>query len=294
VTAPVGEVHVRLDSIQQVTSRHRKDLGDVASLAKSMADVGLINPVTLTPDGRLIAGARRVAAAQMLGWDSIPARHVASLDDASKALHAERDENTQRKAMTPEELVSLGKALEALEHPAAVARKAAGVRAGGRARHGLPPASGPAGPQAEGGIEGVVAAALGTSRTTYRRAKTVVAAAYDDTATPEERLIAQAALADMNTTGKVSGNYDRIRRARDSRLGPPVQTRMGDAAAQRRAMAAAIPALAGICRGLNQIEPINTDITTREAAQWVDGLSDARRTLESLIKRLKEFTNAQA
>jgi ParB family chromosome partitioning protein len=39
-----------------VGKRHRRDLGDVASLAKSIDAHGLLHPVVVTPDGRLIAG----------------------------------------------------------------------------------------------------------------------------------------------------------------------------------------------------------------------------------------------
>ena len=57
-----------------IGERHRKDMGDVASLAKSIHEIGLLHPVVVTPDGTLIAGARRIAACRMLGWQDIPVR----------------------------------------------------------------------------------------------------------------------------------------------------------------------------------------------------------------------------
>lgn len=51
----------------RVGERHRKDLGDLDSLARSIADIGLLHPVVVTPAGNLIDGERRLRAAQMLG-----------------------------------------------------------------------------------------------------------------------------------------------------------------------------------------------------------------------------------
>ena len=55
-----------------IGERHRRDLGDIDSLAQSMAAIGLLNPITITPDGRLLCGERRLRAAQLLGWQTIP------------------------------------------------------------------------------------------------------------------------------------------------------------------------------------------------------------------------------
>jgi hypothetical protein len=52
---------------------------------------------------------------------------VDTLDDATKRLIAERDENTCRKDMTSSELYALGKQIEKLEHPKAVERSKAGT-----------------------------------------------------------------------------------------------------------------------------------------------------------------------
>jgi len=42
--------------------RHRRDLGDIAGLATSIAKIGLLYPITIDENGRLLAGARRPAA----------------------------------------------------------------------------------------------------------------------------------------------------------------------------------------------------------------------------------------
>ncbi len=58
---------MRLDEIT-VGWRHRQELGDIDDLAASLTEVGLLHPVVVTPEGTLIAGARRLAAAKLLGW----------------------------------------------------------------------------------------------------------------------------------------------------------------------------------------------------------------------------------
>jgi ParB family chromosome partitioning protein len=57
-----------------VGERHRKEMGDLDALAASIADIGLLNPITIAPDGTLLAGSRRLAACKKLGWDKVPVR----------------------------------------------------------------------------------------------------------------------------------------------------------------------------------------------------------------------------
>jgi hypothetical protein len=56
----------------KIGKRHRRDLGDVAALAASIEDIGLINPITVDENGLLLAGGRRLAACKQLGWKQIP------------------------------------------------------------------------------------------------------------------------------------------------------------------------------------------------------------------------------
>ena len=68
----------RIDEIV-VGERHRRDLGDIASLAANVAELGLLHPIVIRPDGTLIAGERRLAAARQLGSCEIPV-NVMDLD----------------------------------------------------------------------------------------------------------------------------------------------------------------------------------------------------------------------
>src|SRR5689334_8988210 len=88
-----GDALVDIESIR-VAGRQRRDLGDIGALARSIRALGvLLHPITLTRDSRLISGYRRLEACRRLGWVTIPARFVESLDDAAKLLTAERDED---------------------------------------------------------------------------------------------------------------------------------------------------------------------------------------------------------
>lgn len=66
---------MRIEDIR-VGERHRKELGDVGALAASIKDIGLLHPIVVTPDGRLIAGERRIEACKRLGWLEIPVRVI--------------------------------------------------------------------------------------------------------------------------------------------------------------------------------------------------------------------------
>jgi ParB family chromosome partitioning protein len=82
----------------------RRFLGDIASLADSMQEYGLQQPITVRQVGdrfQLTSGLRRLSAAQMLGWKAIAAfvRNVS----ADQAYLVDLVENLQREDLSPEE-----------------------------------------------------------------------------------------------------------------------------------------------------------------------------------------------
>lgn len=82
-------------NISGIVIRDRKrPLGDISSLAQSINELGLLNPITITADGVLVAGYHRLEACKSLGWRFIPV-HVVSLDTLNAEL-AEIDENLMR------------------------------------------------------------------------------------------------------------------------------------------------------------------------------------------------------
>lgn len=64
-----------------VGDRRRKDLGDIDSLANSIADIGLLHPIVVSLDGKLIAGQRRLEACKRLGMTEIAVTTVEVDDD---------------------------------------------------------------------------------------------------------------------------------------------------------------------------------------------------------------------
>ncbi len=94
----------------RIGERHRKDMGDLEGLAASIAREGLLQPIGITEDFRLVFGHRRLLAVQgILKWPTIPARVVR----VSSLLAAEHDENEFSKSFTTSERVAIGRALEA-------------------------------------------------------------------------------------------------------------------------------------------------------------------------------------
>ena len=63
---------MKVDAIRVVNNRIRHDLGSIEELAQNIAIVGLLHPVVVTVDGKLLAGARRLAAIKHLGWKEVP------------------------------------------------------------------------------------------------------------------------------------------------------------------------------------------------------------------------------
>lgn len=93
-TLPLNEILVE--------NRQRIDYGDIDELAQSLSRFGLIQPIIINQDRRLIAGGRRFAAATKLGWQQIDVvfRETLSIDE----LHElELEENLRRKEETWQE-----------------------------------------------------------------------------------------------------------------------------------------------------------------------------------------------
>ena len=85
-------------------SRIRKDTGDLTTLKKSLKKHGLLNPITVSANGELIAGFRRLMAAQELGWNEIEAFVIDPKNQIDR-LEMEMEENIVRKEFSQEELL---------------------------------------------------------------------------------------------------------------------------------------------------------------------------------------------
>jgi ParB/RepB/Spo0J family partition protein len=179
---PIAEIRIGF--------RYRKDLGDLRALAASIAEVGLLHPIVVTPSGRLIAGQRRLEACRLLEWDAVPVTVV----DLYQAVRGEAHENFLRKDLLPSEIVSLKRAIEPLE------RRAARERQGSRTDLCHPATVA----ECHGAARDKIARYLGVGKTTIDRAEAVVEAAEEE---PESfgHLVEQ-----MDRSGKVAGAYRRL------------------------------------------------------------------------------------
>ena len=102
--------HVELDwavDAIMVGARHRKDLGDLQPLMDSIAEHGLLQPLTVTHEGVLVCGARRLAAIKQLGWRHVNVWVRASLSDKLTAMIAEREDQSTCKPYTVLEMADL-------------------------------------------------------------------------------------------------------------------------------------------------------------------------------------------
>lgn len=297
---PVGGIKIP-------ATRHRQDLGDLASLIESIRTLGLLHPIVVTPDGTLVAGHRRFVACQSIGMTEVPVRVVAKLSDALLQLQAERDENVCRLSMKPSELVSLGLELEKLEKPKAAART------GGRPpkTDGNFPSVSPSGPS-EGPTRDIVGEALGWSGRTYGEAKKVILATADPD--PKVRRIAEKAAQEMDSSGKVSPAYRKVAEAQNPALAPkhpePIKARI-----------AAVPELDGkkpmagsrsVRSGISSLKQAALDIESvasafdadafgdlsvlvsyNEAGEWLDLLADAALRLNAHLRTVKRYRQSR-
>src|SRR5712692_1428442 len=146
-----------------VRGRHRHDMGDIDRLACSIAEVGLLHPIVVRPDGRLIAGQRRLAAVRSLGWEEVLVT-VMDLEDIG-ALLAGAEENTVRKDFLPSEAVAIGRAIRPGIARLARERERAGSPVSGRT---------------QGRTRDLVARAVGLGRESFQRAEEIVSLARSD------------------------------------------------------------------------------------------------------------------
>ena len=95
--AKSGSTTVSVSSITVPETRSRL-LGDFKELAKSIAEVGLLQPIVVTKDHLLVAGLHRLRACESLGWTEIPV--VVVEVEGLRAELAEIDENLIRNELT--------------------------------------------------------------------------------------------------------------------------------------------------------------------------------------------------
>lgn len=98
-------MQMKISDIKINPGRRDTQQRSVEELARSIAAVGLMNPITVTQDNTLIAGLHRLEAVKLLGWTEIEC--VVSEADGLQAELAEIDENFVRAGLSHRELGDL-------------------------------------------------------------------------------------------------------------------------------------------------------------------------------------------
>lgn len=189
----------------RVGYRFRQDLGDLDELCDSIRNLGLLQPITITPDGTLVCGARRLVAVKRLGWERVKVWITASISTRLAEVLAEQHENTIRKPFTPTEAAALYTELKQL-YAADAARRQQATRFGSDGGGNFPP---PQHPVPAGKAREQAARAI-TGQDSSKSLDRVIQVQHlaDDPATPESvREVARRELAEMDADGRVYGHY---------------------------------------------------------------------------------------
>jgi ParB family chromosome partitioning protein len=214
------ELERRIDSIT-VGVRHRKDPGDLNALMKSIEEVGLLQPVTITPDGVLICGWRRLEALRRLGRRTLNVWVRSGISDQLSHLLAQQDENEQRKPLSPVETARLYAEIKMLEQEDAQRRMAA-TQFGGAGRDGEASGSGDS-PEPCGDARSRAAQRL-TGRDGWQRLEQtnwIEAVAKDETLGESVREFAANMLSEIDGGAPVSPAYKRVKAAVELASSPP-------------------------------------------------------------------------
>lgn len=279
---------IQIDQID-VGKRYRQDYGDIDSLMESIREHGLLSPITLVPGNTLLCGGRRLEACKRLGWSSVPFQMAADREDAIAFIKAERAENTERKDMTPSELMAIAAEIERLEAPKARERQVSSLKRGD-----VPP-SGSSEPNGATRTNEVVADAVGLSTAQYKRIKHIVGVADGTIPTdPTIREVAIKARDDMDT-GKttIRGAYNQVHEARKGEAAkpepaaPPRPTKPGPKVRHLDSLDRVSNTIAGIAMATKNITELDSSVTQEEAARLTDGLSESIRELKRINSLLK-------
>lgn len=190
-----------------IGERHRKQMGDIEGLARNIEKNGLLHPVVVAPDRRLITGKRRIEAYKLLKREDI----LVTIVDLPSIVEGEYAENTQRLDFAPSEIVDISRAVRPVEETAARKRQLANLKQGNETlvpeifRNGD-----------KGDTRDKVARYTGISGKTLEKAEAVVEAAEKE---PEKYT---GLVEEMDRTGKVDPCYRKMRKQQmQESLGDP-------------------------------------------------------------------------
>lgn len=209
------ELERRVDSIK-VGIRHRSDPErDLAPLMRSIERLGLLQPVTITPDGVLVCGHRRLAAVKQLGWPTLRVWVRTGVSDHLTQLLAEQDENMMHRPLSPLDAAALYRELKTLLAEDAARRQRAtrfGADDGEEGDGGADSAP----PNTEPGKSRNQAAQMVTNSASHTRLEqicTIEGIAADESTPSAVRKVAEEELERIREGGAVDPSYQRVRAA---------------------------------------------------------------------------------
>lgn len=213
------ELERTVDSII-VGVRHRTDLGDLSPLMDSIERLGLLQPITIAPDGTLLCGRRRLEAVKRLGWRTARVWVRSGLSEGLNQLLAIQDENLLHKPFSPTESAELYRELKQIMAEDAARRQEAtrfGADGDDRGSLGGVESTPPSGP----GKTRAQAAAAVTGKDSHQRLDRIgeIQKLAADQDIPEVvREVATESLSVIDDGGSVSAIHsavDDVRRAAD-------------------------------------------------------------------------------
>lgn len=201
----------RLVSSITVGSRHREHPDEgIEPLMESIKKLGLLQPVTITPDGVLVCGARRLEAIKRLGWRTLKVWVRSGISDDLNRLLAQNDENEERKPLSPREQAALFRELKQLMREDGKRRQVAsrfGAKEDSDETDGAAAAAAPL--RGQGDVRRQAAEAV-TTKASYQwleRISAIERVAADKTLPELVRKMAESALEDIQNGGDVRPAY---------------------------------------------------------------------------------------
>lgn len=224
------ELDRALDSIT-VGVRHRKDPGDLKPLMESIERLGLLQPITITPEGVLVCGWRRLEAVRRLGWRTMKVWVRSGISDKLSLLLAEQDENQLHKPLNELEKAALYRELKALRAEDAERRMQATQFGGSGSAPGAEP-----GEAGDARSHAAMAITGKASYNTHERVCALMDWASRKATPPEIRAMANDALKRIEQGEPVKPLYVQVREAFDQaqRPQPEEQTDLARLAREAR------------------------------------------------------------
>lgn len=209
------ELERRVDSIT-IGVRHRTDPErDLAPLMRSIDRLGLLQPVTITPDGVLVCGHRRLKAVKELGWPTLRVWVRTGISDPLTKLLAEQDENTLHRPLSPLDAAKLYQELKDLLTEDALRRQRA-TRFGavdGEEGDGGADSAPPHGAPGKSRDQASQLVTNSASHTRLEQICTMESIAADDAVPADVRKIAEEELEQIREGGAVDPSFQRVRAA---------------------------------------------------------------------------------